>query len=172
MPDDGVERWLIAGEVRERGMTRRNRFHSRSMTLTAAELENWRRQQPAPRGEVLTGDAGVTLRRNPDTSFGIDIIYVSPEVLALQTAASTIIQGNPTLAVEILSPNDVLEDIEEKIDALLQAGVPLVWIANPYRRTVTVYRPGCEPELFNIHQELSGEPQLSGLRIPVRNLFE
>jgi Uma2 family endonuclease len=74
-------------------------------------------------------------------------------------------------AVEILSPSDVQEDIEEKIDALLQAGVPLVWIINPRRRTVTVYRPGYEPELFNMHQELSGETHPPGLRIEVRRLF-
>ena len=28
LPDDGVERWLIHGEVREFGMTIRNRWHS------------------------------------------------------------------------------------------------------------------------------------------------
>ena len=31
MPDDGMERWLIRGELREKPMTVRNRFHSRAL---------------------------------------------------------------------------------------------------------------------------------------------
>src|SRR4051794_36046887 len=59
LPENGMDRWLIAGELRERPMSTRNRIHSRIMTCTATELENWRRLQPEPRGEILTGDAGV-----------------------------------------------------------------------------------------------------------------
>lgn len=171
IPDNGFDRWLIAGEVRERAMPTRNRFHSRIMTATSTELELWNREQPPLRGEVLTGDAGVRLHRDPDTVFAIDVVYVSAELLAKQTT-STMIDGVPTLAVEILSPSDVQEDIEEKIDALLHAGVPLVWIINPHRGTVVVHRPDAEPELFNLRQELLGEPHLPGLRLPVQRLFE
>jgi Uma2 family endonuclease len=171
-PDNGMDRWLIAGELRERPMTTRNRFHSYSMTNIATELEIWRRRQPEPRGQVLTGDAGVRLQRDPDTTFGVDVVYISPAVLAQQTGAITLIEGVPTLAVEILSPSDVLEDVNDKIDAYLEAGVPLVWILDPHRRTVTVHRPGAEPELFNVQHILSGEPQLPGFSVPVRQLFE
>ena len=37
IPEDGTDRWLIAGELRERPMTRRNRFHSR-VTFRVAEF--------------------------------------------------------------------------------------------------------------------------------------
>lgn len=174
LPDDGTERWLIAGELRERErpMPYRNRFHSRVTTTTATELEIWSRQQPTPRGQVLTGDAGFRLSRDPDTIFGLDIAYVSASVVTGQTTETTIIDGLPILAVEILSPNDTHEDINDKIDMLLTAGVPLVWIIDPRRRTVTVHRPGAEPELVNVRQELSGEPHLPGFHIPVARLFE
>ena len=36
LPEDDVERWLIDGELRERPMTVRNRFHSRVMVRVAA----------------------------------------------------------------------------------------------------------------------------------------
>jgi Uma2 family endonuclease len=153
-------------------MTTRNRFHCFSMTRVARYLDTWLDSQPQPRGQVLTGDAGVRLRRDPDTTFGVDVVYISAELLAQQTEESSIIDGVPILSVEILSPNDVLEDVEEKIDAFLNAGVPLVWVVNPRRRTVTLYRPDAEPELLNVHQELSGEPHLPGFRVAVRTLFE
>ena len=49
--------------------------------------------------------------------------------------------------------------------------VALVWVVDPHDRTVLVYRPKAEPELFNIRHELSAEPELPGLRIPVAQIF-
>lgn len=172
LPENGVERWLIAGELRERPMTVRNRFHSRTMICVGTELELWLRQQPSPRGQVLGGEAGVRLSRDPDTTVGIDVVYVSAEVVVAQTGDTTLIDGVPTLAVEILSPKDTVEDIHDKLALYRLAGVPLVWILDPYSQTVTVHRPDAEPELFNIHRELSGEPHLPGFRVPVARLFE
>jgi Uma2 family endonuclease len=172
LPDDGMERWLIAGELREKPMTKRNRFHSRVMVRVSQVLANWLDQQPEPRGAVLCGEAGVRLRHNPDTTVGVDVVYVSAEVYVRQTDETTLIDGVPVLAVEILSPNDTVDEINEKIDGYLTAGVPLVWVIDPHRRTVTVYRPGAEPELVNVRQELAAEPHLPGFRVPVARLFE
>jgi Uma2 family endonuclease len=172
LPENGTERWLIAGELRERPMTVRNRFHSRVMICTGTELELWNRQRPEPRGQVLGGEAGVRLARDPDTTVGIDVVYVSAEVTVRQTDETTLVEGVPTLAVEILSPNDTVEEINEKVAVYRRARVPLVWVIDPYNRTVTVFRLDGEPELFNVRQELSGEPYLPGFRVPVARLFE
>src|SRR6266542_2614322 len=80
MPDDGKERWLIDGELREKEMTRRNRGHSRVEATIAYLLNRWLEKQSSPRGEVLVGEAGVRLRRNPDTTVGVDVAYVSAQV--------------------------------------------------------------------------------------------
>jgi hypothetical protein len=77
MPENGVDRWLIAGRLRECPITRRNRFHSRAVSTISAELEIWLRQQPSPRGQVLTGEVGIILGHEPDTTVGIDVAYVS-----------------------------------------------------------------------------------------------
>jgi len=172
IPEDGTDRWLIAGELRERPMTRRNRFHSRTMARVTRFLDSWLDEQPEPRGQVLVGDAGVILGHDPDTTVGIDVTYISAEVMLRQTEDSTLIDGVPTLVVEILSPSDTIEDINEKIDAYLAARVSIIWIIDPYRRTITVHQPECEPELFNIRDELSAEPHLPGFRVPVARLFE
>ncbi len=172
IPEDGTDRWLIAGELRERPMTRRNRFHSRTMARVTKFLDNWLDEQPEPNGQVLVGEAGVILGHDPDTTVGIDVTYISAEVMLRQTEDSTLIDGVPTLVVEILSPSDTIEDINEKIDAYLAARVSLIWIIDPYRRTITVHQPDCEPELFNIRDELSAEPHLPGFRVPVARLFE
>ncbi len=112
------------------------------------------------------------MAHDPDTTVGIDVTYVSAEVIVRQTEDSTLIDGVPTLVVEILSPSDTIEDINEKIDAYLAARVPLIWIIDPYRRTVTVYQPDSVPKLFTISDELSAEPHLPGFRVPVARLFD
>jgi Uma2 family endonuclease len=175
LPDDGVERWLIRGQLREKrdtDMTKRNRFHSRIMVRVSQVLANWLDQQPEPRGAVLCGKAGVRLQHDPDSTVGVDVVYVSAEVYARQTDETTVIDGVPVVVVEILSPNDTVEEINEKIDDYRSAGAPLVWVIDPHDRTVTVYRQGAEPELVNARQELTAEPHLPGFRVPAARLFE
>ncbi len=177
LPDDGVERWLIRGQLRTKGQVRgelrtvRNRRHSRIMIIMAYLLEDWLRRQPEPRGQVLGGEVGVRLRSSPDSIVGIDLIYISADVVAAQSDATTLIDGIPILAVEILSPSDTIDDINEKIDTYVKAGVGLVWVIDAHHRTVEVFRPGAEPELVNVLQELSGDPALPGFRVPVAQLF-
>jgi Uma2 family endonuclease len=171
MPDDGTDRELIRGQLRERPMTRRNRRHSRTTGNVATLIGNWLHQRPQPRGEVLTGEAGCRIRRDPDTTVGIDVAVISAELASASPDNASLIDGPPVLAVEILSPSDKHEEIVEKIEEYLDCGVAVVWVVDPDLRTVTVHRPGAEPELFNIHQELSGEPELPGFRVPVADVF-
>jgi ribosomal protein S27E len=49
LPDDGVERWLIRGQLREKLMTYRNRWHSRIMVRVARFLDVSCRNCPANR---------------------------------------------------------------------------------------------------------------------------
>ena len=171
LPEDSIDRELIRGELRERPMTKRNRWHSRSTIRLGYLLEEWLERQPEPRGEVVGGEAGFRLRRDPDTTVGIDLAYVSAEVVASTPEHAVFFEGPPILAVEILSPSDRHEEISEKVRAYLDSGVALIWLVDPDFRTVLVHRPGAEPELFNVLQELSGEPHLPSLRVPVARIF-
>jgi Uma2 family endonuclease len=171
MPDDRVERWLIRGQLREKPNTYRDRWGARTLARVAHFLEDWREQQPQPRGLFLGGNVGVRLQRDPDTTLGIDAVCVSAEVAGRNPGDTTITDGVPVLAVEILSPNNTVEEIDEKIEQYLEAGVSLVWIVDTRDRTVTIYRPGQEPEFVNARQELSGEPELPGFRVRVAELF-
>ena len=170
--DPSVDRELIAGVFRERPMTRRNRFHAKTEANIAHVLNTWRLQQPEPRGDVLSGEAGFTLERDPGTSVGIDVAYVSAEVAASQNNASTMIEGVPVLAVEVLSPSDTQADISAKIDQYLVAGVKLVWIVDPHFQTVTVHRPDSKPDFFTNDDDLTAEPHLLGFQVAVRQFFE
>jgi Uma2 family endonuclease len=112
------------------------------------------------------------LRRNPDSTVGIDVVYTSAELSAADSDDTTMLDGPPILAVEILSPNDTVEQIGEKVEQYLTADVPLVWIVDPRFYTITVHRPQKPPELFNKLQTISADPHLPGFQVAVKEFFE
>lgn len=180
MPEDGVERWIIRGQLHEQAsefpkvkMTVRNRHHCEALSFITATLVNWLRKQPQPRGRVYCGEAGVRLQCPVETTVGVDAAYAPPEVVAAQSDdETTMLDGIPTLVVEILSPNDAQKDIEQKLDEYLGAGVPLVWIVNTHRRSVTIYRPDGSLALYTEGDRLPEHPSMPGFAPTVTELFE
>lgn len=170
LPEDGTERWLIRGRLWEKPMTKRNRFHSTVEGEIGGFLWAWLRTQPRPRGRVVSGEAGFILRRNPDTTVGIDVAVISPAMAAANPPDTTLFDGPPILAVEILSPNDVQRETDAKIQDYLACSV-LVWVVSPELRTVTVYRPSAPHAIFGDKQILTGDPELPGFTAPVADLF-
>ena len=171
LPLDGMDRELIQGELRERPMTLRNRVHSAIEAQVTIALGVWLQSQPEPRGRVVSGEAGFRLRRAPDTAVGIDVAYVSAEQANLVMPSSTLFEGPPVLAVEILSPSGSQEAIEEKVFLYLELGVAVVWVVQPRFKTVTIHMPGVEPRMVSASQELTAEPHLPGFRVQVARLF-
>lgn len=178
LPEDGVERWLIRGELREKHpngegekMTRRNRIHSRVLIRVGHLLENWLERQPEPRGQVVGGEAGFILRHDPLSTAGIDVAYVGPEAVALQTDETTLFDGPPVLAVEIQSPNNTVREVTEKVREYLACGVALVWVLDPYFQTVSVHRSGVAAVALDARGTLTGGPELPGFSCPVAELF-
>ena len=171
LPEADVNRWLVQGQLRERPRTLHDRRHARAMTTVSTLLEAWRLLHRKRGGLVLAGEVGLRLARDPDTTLGVDVVYVTDRGLARDWDDETLIEEIPILVVEILSPSDVFEDIKEKIDLYQKYRVPLIWVIDPHDRTVTIYRLDAEPELVNIRQELTGEPFLPGFRVPVAEIF-
>ncbi len=169
---DGLERELIRGELVERPMTTRNYAHCTVSSRIAHYLMSWLLEKPAPRGSIVTGEARIRLRRDPLTFVGVDVAYISLESRPDGPREARYVDGPPVLVVEVLSPYDKLQEIEDKVAEYLDAGVPIVWIVEPSFSTVTVYRPDAKPQLFNSDQEITAEPFLPGFRVAVAKLFE
>lgn len=171
LPDDGIERDLIRGEVRVKGTTYRNRLHAKVVVRIGHQLLLWLEAQSIRLGDVFSGDGGCILPNEEQTVVGIDVAFFSRATLDQQTDATSMIAGAPVLAVEVLSPSDKQEAIIEKIDLYLAAGTALVWIVEPRFHTVTVYRPDAAPQLFNETQELTAGPHLPGFAVNVGKFF-
>lgn len=179
MPDDGIERWIIRGQLREKPseypeakMTVRNRRHSEVMVNVGATIKFWLKQQPEPRGAAYCCEVGVILPGRTST-FGVDVVYAAPDLVDVQDDdESTLLVGVPTLTVEILSPNDTQVQVREKTREYLQAGVPMVWVVDPDDQIVRVYQHGLPAESYNVTHQLPEHPAMPGFSPAVAEFFE
>jgi Uma2 family endonuclease len=77
----------------------------------------------------------------------------------------------PDIAIEVTSPNDVIYELEEKVEEYLRAGVRLIWLIHPEVRVIQVIRGDGSGYRLRAGDELSGEDVVPGFRCPVASLF-
>lgn len=77
----------------------------------------------------------------------------------------------PDLAIEIVSANDKVYALDEKLRDYRQAGIPSVWVANPKLRTVRVHRLNKTTCDLQENDILNDELVLPGFSLPVRDLL-
>ncbi len=77
----------------------------------------------------------------------------------------------PELVIEVVSPNDIAESLQEKVKEYLTAGVQIVWLVYPRLGWVVAYESIHKMRGFTIADDLDAEPLLSGFRLPMRELF-
>jgi Uma2 family endonuclease len=122
-------------------------------------------------GETLGAETGFILTTNPDTVRAPDAAFVSRERIPPGDFPEKFWPGAPDLAVEVISPSDTLYEVEEKIEQYLEAGVKLVWIVNPKKRTVTIYQPNIEPQTLSEADTLDGREVVPGFQYSLARLF-
>jgi Uma2 family endonuclease len=100
-----------------------------------------------------------------------DVTFVRNEKLPVGEPAEGFPSFIPDLAVEILSPHDSLRQVGQKIGEFLDCGVSLVWLVDPTRETVTVYRSLSQTEQLSPKDVITAEPILPGFSCQVSRFF-
>jgi Uma2 family endonuclease len=77
----------------------------------------------------------------------------------------------PTLAVEVLSKSNSKAEMAKKLGEYFGAGVQVVWIVNPRKRTVQVYTAVDRSVVFTESQTLDGGDVLPGFVLRLKELF-
>ena len=77
----------------------------------------------------------------------------------------------PNLAVEVVSPNDLVYNLDEKLEDYRSAGFPLVWVINPDSRLMRVHVPGWPVVELRAGGTLACEPLLPGFAVAVDSLM-
>jgi Uma2 family endonuclease len=167
LPDDGCRHELIAGELRT--MTPSGGEHGWiAVTLGASLLE---RVRAGRLGRVFGAETGFLLAVNPDTVRAPDAAFVRREHVEAEGKVTGYWPGAPDLAAEVISPNDLYTEVEDKVAMWLAYDTRMVLVINPRRRAVVVHRPGAPIRLLGEADVIDGEDVVPGWRLPVRDLF-
>ena len=78
----------------------------------------------------------------------------------------------PDLAVEIVRPTNLAEEIDNKITDYFQSGVRLVWVFSPDSGRGYLYRSPTQVSILQRTDTLDGGEMLSGFRLPIARLYE
>jgi Uma2 family endonuclease len=122
-------------------------------------------------GEVFGAETGFLIEVDPDTVVGADAAFVSHERLSKVETFEKFFPFAPDLAIEVLSPGNTVNEIDEKINFYFAAGSRAVWVFNPKRRTAAVYRSPFDARILSEQDTLEGGDVLPQFRLELSKLF-
>ncbi|HXJ91808.1 MAG TPA: Uma2 family endonuclease [Terriglobia bacterium] len=161
---EGVQYELDEGEVA--AMTEPMPRHNVVRDNVAAVLRDFVR--PRKLGRVFA-ETGYQL--SPETVRIPDVSFVPTERMR-GLDLDRRIAGAPALAVEVVSPTDLAQELAHKIDQYLAAGVRVVWVVYPNMREVHVFREGGAASVLGSDDSLEAPDLLPGFAIRVGELFD
>jgi Uma2 family endonuclease len=120
---------------------------------------------------IAFAEVAVVLKRNPDRVLGPDAAFVGKQSLPVRTSHEGYLETIPEIVVEVRSKNESLPGLHRKAAKYLSAGVSIVWIVDYATRKVTVCRGEQVPQELGEGDSLVADGVITGLRIPVAELF-
>ena len=121
-------------------------------------------------GYVCGAETGFRIAQNPDTVRAPDAAFVSQSSIERQGIVKGYWDGAPDLAVEVISPGDTYAEVAEKVEEWLTAGCRMVWVINPRRETVEVYRPNVDFTILRRTDTLDGGDVVEGFQCQVQDI--
>jgi Uma2 family endonuclease len=82
-----------------------------------------------------------------------------------RTATEQIFHTPPFICVEILSKDDTMESMQERIDDYLGFGVPFIWVINPRSRRGWIYTKD------RVEEVRDGILRAEHIEVPLAELF-
>jgi Uma2 family endonuclease len=145
-------------------------LHSYTCSILVMALMNY--ILPRNLGIILDSSTAFTMqngnKRSPDISF-----VSKAKLLGLSELPEGFLEGAPDLAIEVLSPNNTIAEIDQKIAEYFENGSHLVWVINLKLHYVLVYRSAQEPDrLLKQADALDGEDIIAGFKMPLIDIFQ
>jgi Uma2 family endonuclease len=112
-------------------------------------------------------DASRNLQRRPDVAF-VSYSRWPTAVVAREPAWNVV----PDLAVEIVSPTNLAEEIDSKVTDYFRSGVRLVWVFYPDAGRVYIYQSPTQVSILERTDTLDGSEILPDFRLPIVQLYE
>ena len=150
--------------VREPAGHRHGRIANKLAHLLTAYVED------LDLGVVYAAETGFVLSREPDTVRAPDVAFVVTERLP-EPESTGYAELAPDLVAEVLSPDDRPGAMFAKVGDWLSAGTRLVWVVDPSRRQIRVYRRDGSQGVVAGSEALDGEDVIPGFLCPTDAVF-
>lgn len=165
---DGNRYELINGELVDMGNS--GALHGYVCSILVMALMNY--ILPRKLGIILDSSTAFTMqngnKRSPDISF-----VSKANLQGFEQLPDGFLAGAPDLAIEVLSPNNTIAEIHQKLVEYFENGSRLVWVINLKQHYVLVYRSAQEPDrLLKQSDMLDGEDVIAGFTMPLSELFQ
>jgi Uma2 family endonuclease len=130
-------------------------------------VNNWATETGAQVGAATNPCFWITDRqmRKPD------LAILRHDALAAMPEFRGGLRGCPEVAVEVISGNERVGEVERKTKLYLDSGAKAVWNLYPESETIVVWHPGGGVSILGPTGFLEDPDLLPGLRIPVGELF-
>ncbi len=168
MPDNGMRREVVKGELREmapagalRGDAAMNLGALLKLHVKANRL-----------GRAPAAETGFILARNPDTIRAPDTGFISEERVPAEGPPDGYWELAPDLAVEVVSPSDTASEVQEKVREWIEAGVKLVWVVYPKTRSIVVHKSLKDISTLTEGESLDGGEVVPDFECPVKDILE
>jgi Uma2 family endonuclease len=129
----------------------------------------WEQVKRRGQGMAMSNNTALLTQRGPDTLLGPDLMYFERGKW-LEELSDGFCEDVPTLAVEVLDPQDDAAATSWRVSQYRQPGVPLVWVIDPEERTVVVHSQQGS-RVCGGDDEVGDEALIPGLRCRVAELF-
>jgi Uma2 family endonuclease len=168
LPDRGKGFELVDGELKELNASYLSSF-------VAGEVYGHLRDHVRPRRLGWLSPEGTSYRCFPIDPDRVRRADVAFHLLNRLTPDQALTEGHmavvPDLVVEVVSPNDLADEVNAKRVEWLAAGASLVWVVFPVQQEVHAFRADGSSVVFRRADALTAEPVLPDFRVPVADLF-
>ena len=100
-----------------------------------------------------------------------DVVYFSNDRIPTDAPTEDPLTAVPNLVVEVVSKNDNVLELEEKIHEYRKAGVDMIWVVNPKRKSINVHFNDGHIQPFGTDDMITGGDVIPGFSEKVHNFF-
>jgi len=121
-------------------------------------------------GLTFAAETGFKLPTDPESVRAPDVAFVEQSRVAAGMKKRGFFEGAPTLAVEVVSPEDTRREVADKVNMWLAHGTKSVWVADPSAMTIAIHRTAQLAVVFKLDDVLKDD-LLPGFELALRKVF-
>lgn len=144
--------------------------HGTIVMNLSRELARWLQSRSAAARGYACHDVGLHVSSDPDTVYVPAVSYFDSGPLFSQTDRVVATQV-PRLVIDVAGSNDRRRDMRFRSEAILDLGVELLWIPDPFKKEIQILQRRHPTMALGTRQTLEGGAVLPGFQMAITQVF-